>query len=97
MGIVDSNEEVIRKNTPFIFPYNLTEAEFKQIATSVAKPIKRLVKVTVKNQFVRGTVRTQSGINTWEFTIDFNDYGTLTGEYWIRHNENIEAIKICYS
>lgn len=27
LGIVDSNEEVARKNTPFVFPYNISESE----------------------------------------------------------------------
>ena len=90
LGIVDSNEEVARKNTPFVFPYNISESDFSNIAISVAKPIKRLY-VSVDNQFVRGTVRTSSGINTWKFTIDFNDYGTLTGNYWMRHVENSDS------
>jgi hypothetical protein len=90
LGIVDSNEEVARKNTPFVFPYNISESDFSNIAISVAKPIKRLC-VSVDNQFVRGTVRTSSGINTWEFTIDFNDYGTLTGNYWMRYVENSDS------
>lgn len=33
LGVVDSNEEVVRKNTPFLFPDNLmTEYEFRDIA-----------------------------------------------------------------
>ena len=95
LGIVDSNAEVARKNTPFVFPDNLSEAVFREMAIRVAKPIKRLY-VSVDRQFVRGTVRTSSGINTWEFTIDFNDYGTLTGNYWIRFVENSDS-QIPYS
>ena len=90
LGIVDSNEEVTRKNTPFRFPDNMTEAEFSNLAIQIAKPIKRLT-VSVDNQFVRGTVRTSSGINTWNFTIDFNDYGKLTGSYWMRYVENTDS------
>ena len=90
LGIVDSNEEVTRKNTPFHFPDNMTESEFSNIAIRIAKPIKRLT-VSVDDQFVRGTVRTTSGINTWNFTIDFNDYGTLTGNYWMHHVENTDS------
>ncbi len=90
LGIIDSNEEVARKNTPFVFPDNMSESDFRNLAISVAKSIKRL-HVSVENQFVRGTVRTSSGINTWDFTIDFNDYGTLTGNYWMRHVENSDS------
>lgn len=90
LGIVDSNEEVKRKNTPFSFPAGMTEYYFREIAVTVSKRIKRL-SVSVDRQYVYGTVRTQSGLNTWEFVLDFNDYGTLTGEYWIRRNENTDS------
>ncbi len=32
---------------------------------------------------VYGIVESQSGLSEWSFTIDFNDYGHITGEYWI--------------
>lgn len=93
-GIVDSNEETKRKKveekrrkTPFSYPDIMPEAKFRDIVIRIAKPINRL-KVSVKDQFVYCTVRTVSGINTWSFIIDFNDYGTITGRYWIRDVEN---------
>ena len=90
LGIVDSNEEVERKNTPCRFTSELTRDDFKEIAISVAKPIKRL-KVTVENEFIIGEVRTTSGINTWEFKLDFNDYGKITGKYWFRNRGNTDS------
>ena len=32
---------------------------------------------------VYGTVRTQSGLSEWDFKVDFNDYGHITGKYWL--------------
>ena len=90
LGIVDSNEEVKRKNTPCIFTSTLTKEDFSEIAINVAKPIKRLT-VSVHDEFVEGTVRTTSGINTWTFTLDFNDYGKVTGNYWVRYCENLDS------
>ena len=89
-GIVDSNQEVERKNTPCNFTEKFSQQDFENIAIKVAKPIKRLT-VTVNNEFVIGKVRTSSGINTWEFILDFNDYGKITGEYWIKYNENHDS------
>lgn len=83
-------EEERRRSTPFCFPKNMTETEFNGVAIKTAKPIKRLA-VSTDAQFVRGTVRTVSGINTWNFTIDFNDFGTLTGRYWMRKVENEDS------
>ena len=90
LGLVDSNEEVARKNTPFHFPNNMTESDFKNLAIKVAKPIKRLY-VTVDRQFVSGEVTSSSGINKWHFILDFNDYGTLTGKYWMRYIDNSDT------
>jgi len=90
LGIVDSNEEVKRKNTPCIFTGTLTRQDFSEIAINVAKPIKRLT-VSVHDEFVEGTVRKTSGINTWTFRLDFNDYGKVTGNYWIKYCENSDS------
>ena len=60
LGIVDSNEEVERKNTPCRFDEQLSYEDFQKLAIDVAKPIKRLF-VTVDRHFVYGEVRTVSG------------------------------------
>ena len=90
LGIVDSNEEFERKNTPCRFSSALTQSDFKELAISVAKPIKRL-RVSVENEFVIGEVRTSSGINTWTFKLDFNDYGRISGRYWFRFRDNADS------
>lgn len=74
-------KEIQRKNTLCVFSAQLSKDEFEQIVLNVAKPIKRLT-VKISNQFVTGIVRTQSGIDTWEFCLDFNDFGKVTGNYW---------------
>ena len=90
LGIVDSNEEAKRKNIICCFTHALTHDDFEKIAIRVAKPIKRL-RVTIDNEFVIGEVKTTSGINTWEFKLDFNDYGVVTGRYWFRYRDNTES------
>lgn len=74
-------KEIQRKNTPCIFSEDLTKNEFEQIALEISEPIKRLT-IKVDNQFITGVVRTQSGIDTWKFILDFNDFGVVTGKYW---------------
>ncbi len=32
---------------------------------------------------VYGVVQSQSGISEWNFKLDFNDYGHITGTYWL--------------
>lgn len=90
LGIVASNKELERRNTPCIFGYLLSKERFEQLAIDVAKRIKRLT-ITVNNQFVSGEVRTQSGISTWGFKLDYNDFGNVTGRYWILFAENSDS------
>ena len=82
--------EIKRKNTLCVFSEMLTKSEFEQIVVDVAKPIKRLT-VKTDNQFVTGIVRTQSGIDTWEFCLDFNDFGIVTGRYWWVNKGNTDS------
>lgn len=89
-GIVDSNEEVERKNTPCRFDEQLSFEDFQSLAIEVAKPIKRLF-VTIDRHFVCGEVRTVSGVNSWTFKLDFNDFGKVTGNYWFAYQENTDS------
>ena len=87
-GIKDCNEkererarrEEERKNTPCYFNDGISYAEFVSIVERIAKPIKRL-KISIEGPIVYGTVRSQSGISTWRFVLDFNDWGHITGVY----------------
>lgn len=90
LGVVDSNKEHKRKNTPFMFSGVVTEEVFRSIAIETAKPIKRLT-VTTENEFVIGEVLSVSGISTWIFILDFNDYGKITGQYWYRKKGNVDS------
>ena len=90
LGVIDSNEEVERKNTICWYSNNFSQREFETVAINVAKRIKRLY-VFVDRYYVIGQVRTSSGINTWEFKLDFNDYGRITGNYWFTYRDNYDS------
>lgn len=78
-----AEEERRRKNTPCYFNDGISKEQFDVIVKRASKHIKRLTKLTVDGAIVHGTVRTQSGLSEWNFEIDFNDYGHITGRYWI--------------
>ncbi|MBQ2759724.1 MAG: hypothetical protein IJE93_08150 [Clostridia bacterium] len=90
LGIVDSNEEYTRKNTPCVFSEVLSKKQFSELAIEVAKPIKRL-KVTVADAKIFGEVKSVSGISKWFFILDYNDFGKVTGNYWVIKNTNTES------
>ena len=89
------SEEKLRKESPFSFPDGLTEDDFRQIVEDAAKRIrKRYLKVRVEGSLVSGSFDSQSGLNTYSFSIDFNDYGKLTGKYWLRSDNADSAIPV---
>lgn len=76
-------KEKIRKNTPCNFCDGISKEQFEIIARQAGKQIRRLTDLTVDGPVVSGTVQTNSGINEWYFKADFNDYGHITGRYWL--------------
>lgn len=86
-------EEERRKNTVCEFDdEKLSQKEFENIVIQNCKRIKRINNITVNGPIINGTVRSQSGISSWKFIIDFNDYGKITGRYWIFSNNKDSAI-----
>lgn len=75
-------EEARRRNTPCHFIDGISQDEFAQIARKAAKRIKRVISIDINGPFITGIACSQSGITTWSFTLDFNDYGHITGSYW---------------
>ena len=60
------NDYNYRKNQAFSFDSRMSFEEFKALAINIAKPIKRLY-VEVESHYVKGTVRTISGLDYWKF------------------------------
>lgn len=97
LGIVPSDKQIEQRElekkriqTPCEFTKEFTQENFTDLAVLVAAPMTRL-SIVVNCYLVKGTVRTVSGINTWSFILDFNDFGKITGNYWIKANENLES------
>ena len=74
------------------FEDGISEEKFTEIAKKQQDKIKRLIEVTVKGPVVHGVVESQSGISDWLFKVDFNDYGHITGSYWIYSDNNDSSI-----
>lgn len=78
-----------RMNTVCNFDRGISKDEFYEMVMHARKGIKRLTELYADDTMVYGKFLSQSGINEWYFTIDFNDYGELTGSYWLTtNNEN---------
>lgn len=81
-------EENRRKNTVCRFDGEISKEIFYNMVKRSGKGIRRITDLYAKETMVYGTVRSQSGISDWCFSIDFNDYGKLTGAYWLSTDNN---------
>lgn len=79
-----------RPKTPFYFEDGISQEEFSQIAGEAAHTIKRIAAYHCDGPIARFTVRSQSNITEWAFSVDFNAWGHFTGEYWLR-SENADS------
>lgn len=88
----EKEEELIRNRKACRFDGRISEEVFREIAQKAGKGIKRIKTIVVSNAKVYGVVRSQSGISEWGFLIDFNDYGKLTGRYWLSSDNSDSEI-----
>lgn len=85
-------EDNRRKSTICRFDGNISKEEFYVMVKRGGKGIRRITSLYAEGTMVYGTVRSQSGISDWCFRIDFNDYGNLTGTYWLSTDNYDSAI-----
>lgn len=87
-------EEERRRNTPFIFPPYLPEYEFRKLVERIARKTarKRNIRISFDGPIIYGTVDSQSGLSEWSFKLDFNDYGILSGKYWLTTDNSDSSI-----
>ena len=72
-----------RRNTPCRFQDGISYQEFQQMAHSVRKRLKRINKITIEGAKIECVVESQTGVSEWKFVVDFNDWGHITGAYWM--------------
>ena len=96
-----------RRSTPPSYDDGVSEAEFEQIVLKAKKGIPRIKSASIDGFVVGIEVKSQSGISIWEATIDFNDFGHLTGwhKIWSENDDSnipeafardvVEGIRLC--
>ena len=71
-------------------PRAISEKRFEAIARIEARKIKRIETLDVVGYTINATVRTITGIGTWQFSLDFDQNGYVTGGYhvWSENDES---------
>lgn len=83
-------EEERRQNTPCYFVDGISEKTFRKIIKQTSKRFKRLKVTKIDGTVIFITYYSQSGLSDYDAVIDFNDYGHITGRYWLS-NENDDS------
>ncbi len=78
-----AEEEERRRNSPLVFDDRLSYQDFQDLIGEIAKKTPRLLDVSITGLVVFLEVRSNSGLTTWTASIDFNDFGHLTGRFWL--------------
>lgn len=87
----DAKETQRRKNSPLRFDLGVTQSQFAEMVHDVARRTTRVENVAITGLVVTLFVRSSSGLSTWTAEVDFNDYGQLTGTYWVQ-SENSDSL-----
>lgn len=87
----DIKETRRRKSSPLHFDDVLTYTDFVEIVEELAQQTVRVKGSLVTGMTIKLTIKSNSGLSSWNAEIDFNDYGYLTGSYWIT-SENQDSI-----
>lgn len=87
----ESQETSRRRNSPLCFSESCSQIEFTLLVKDVAEHTPRVSNAVVTGMTAVIHVKSNRGLSTWKAEIDFNDYGTLTGKYWI-DAENSDSI-----
>lgn len=82
--------EESRKSIPCNFNEEISFDEFCQIIYKTKKRIRRIKNIHIEGATVLCTVESQTGYSTWDFYVDFNDWGHITGEAW-RKSDNLDS------
>jgi len=79
----EDQEEKRRRLSPLVFDPRLTESDFHVLVQDVALRTPRVEAAWVVGMTAKFRVASISGLSSWTAAIDFNDYGRLTGAYWL--------------
>ena len=79
----EKRENERRRQSPLSFDPRLTQHDFHSIVRDLAARTTRVKGATINGLVVSLDVSPISRLGSWTAEIDFNDYGHLTGRYWL--------------
>jgi ribosomal protein L37AE/L43A len=81
----EHKRRVNRPHMPCDFSEGISRDDFKTFAFDAVSTIKgKKIEISIDEAIIRGLVQSNTGLSTWMFSVDFNDYGHITGTYWLK-------------
>ena len=87
----EAQETRRRRESPLSFDDGVSRHDFAEIVRAAAQSTARVKSWDLSGMVATIHVRSNSGLTTWSAEVDFNDYGRLTGAYWLK-SENSDSI-----
>ena len=84
----------IRRQTPCLFRDGLSQDEFLSIVERSRKKFRRIKKIEVNNACIKCVVESQTGFSSWNFSLDFNNWGHITERYWYSSDNSDSTIPV---
>lgn len=81
-----------RRDMPCFFNDGLISSDFVEIAERAGRKIKRIKSVSIIGAVIYCNVESQTGYSDWDFSVDFNDWGHVTGTYWTQTDNDDSSI-----
>lgn len=88
-------ENVKRKNYKCTSSDGLSFKEFKEIVIHECEQIAKELRYAVDGAIVFITIKFVDGVSENYYELDFNDYGKITGRYWIMSDNDDLEIPLC--
>lgn len=73
----------VRKETPCFFNDGISDEEFSKLAYRISKKLNRIKSTSIQDAIIHCTVESQSGYSNWDFELDYNNWGHITGVSWL--------------
>ena len=81
-----------RQNSWQGFVDEITEEQFQKMIYAAKRKVKRVSDLYNNGPIVYGSVYSKSGLSEWDFKLDFNDFGHLTGKYRLSADNSDSSI-----
>ncbi len=85
-----------RRDMPCFFNDGLLFETFEEMAKRAGRKIKRIKDLSVCGGIIYCNVESQTGYSDWDFSVDFNDWGHVTGTYWTKTDNDDSSIPSHY-